>query len=150
MLKDPLTAWDGPYPYDVLALVEVTPHHSHAEILDLSYELMERGLMTPLARIAWEELRRVERRLLADLLLYDLDPQTEVAAASAAIDAELRRPGPPQYAEEALELRPELLDELAGELRSVELDPPSPIGVIPEFADPTPPGLLDDLIRFDR
>jgi hypothetical protein len=149
MIQDPLTAWDGPYPYDVLASVGVTPSLTHAEILDVSYALLEQRLMTAPARRAWEELRQVPRRLLADFLLYDLEPEAEIAGARTSIGEELRTPGPPPQAAEALELRPELLDELMSELRAVELEPPGPVRIIPEFADPIPRQLLDDLIHFD-
>jgi hypothetical protein len=149
MLKDPTTAWDGPFPYDVLAVVGVTPQLPHAGVLDVSFELLAQGLMTPETRKAWEELRLPQRRLLVDFFLYDVELAPEIAAAQAAVDDELRRPGAPPEAAAALELPPSLLDDLAGELREVALEPPPPLEPMPEFDDLASSRVLDELIRFD-
>ncbi|MFG2498051.1 hypothetical protein ACGFSB_07495 [Streptomyces sp. NPDC048441] len=77
MIKDPSTSWDGgPFPYDALAEVGVTPWTSHAGLQDVSFELLARRLMTPVTQQAWDELRVVRRRMLAELLLYDVDLAT--------------------------------------------------------------------------
>ncbi|MFI6088698.1 hypothetical protein [Streptomyces sp. NPDC051218] len=90
MIKDPATSWDGgPYPYDALAEVGVTPGMPHAGLQDVSFELLARRLMTPATQQAWEELRVVRRRMLAELLLYDVDLTAELPAADAVLDAAL-------------------------------------------------------------
>ncbi|MFE0138184.1 hypothetical protein ACFWY6_42560 [Streptomyces sp. NPDC059037] len=74
MIKDPETNWDGgPFPYDALAEVGVTPWTTHAALQDISFELLARRLMTPVTQQAWDDLRSVRRRMLAELLLYDVD-----------------------------------------------------------------------------
>lgn len=145
-----MTAWEGPFPYDVLAVVGVTPLLPHAGVLDVSYELLAQGLMTPEVRKAWDELRLPQRRLLVDFLLYDVDLAPEIAAAQAAVDHELQQPGEPPEAAAALELPPSLLDDLAGDLRDVALEPPPRLEAMPEFDDAASSRLLDELIRFDR
>jgi hypothetical protein len=89
MLKDPLTRWHGPFPYDVLERVGITPAASLRQVLDASFALMEQGGMTPEARQAWDELRLVPRRLLVDFFLYSLDPAAEIARARRALEAEI-------------------------------------------------------------
>ncbi|MGH3757672.1 hypothetical protein [Actinophytocola sp.] len=69
-MKDPLTAWDGEFPYDVLAGSGITPESSHAEVQDAPFRLMRENRFTRDARVAWEELRHVERRLFVDLFVY--------------------------------------------------------------------------------
>lgn len=82
MIKDPSASWDGPFPYDVLAPAGVTPWTIHADMRDVSFELLARHLMTPVTQQAWDELRTVRRRLLVDLLLYDVDLETELPLAA--------------------------------------------------------------------
>lgn len=90
MIKDPSTSWDGgPFPYDALADVGVTPRTSHADVQDVSFELLARRLMTPVTQQAWDELRVVRRRMLAELLLYDVDLASDIPAAQAALDRAL-------------------------------------------------------------
>ncbi|MFC4857373.1 hypothetical protein [Actinophytocola glycyrrhizae] len=67
-MKDPLTAWDGEFPYDVLA--GISPESSHAEVQDAPFKLMRENRFTRDAQVAWEELRHVERRLFVDLFVY--------------------------------------------------------------------------------
>src|SRR2546429_8383519 len=95
MLKDPFTAWDGPFPYDLLKPVGATPELPHAEMLEIPFELLSQGLMSPEANHAWEELRLIERRLFVDLMMYELDPATEIAAARAAGGRGPADPGAP-------------------------------------------------------
>ena len=83
MLKDPCLRWDGPFPYDALADVGVTPHSSMEQVRDASFELMANGTMTQEARAAWDTLRVTGSRLLVDFLLYDVDLQAAVEAARA-------------------------------------------------------------------
>ncbi|GAA3080245.1 hypothetical protein ACFQ0X_10875 [Streptomyces rectiviolaceus] len=103
MIKDPSTSWDGgPFPYDALAEVGVTPETSHADLQNVSFELLARRLMTPVTQQAWDELRVVRRRMVAELLLYDVDLPTALKAAHAELDralagAETPEPtGPPK------------------------------------------------------
>ena len=72
MLNDPLADWDGPCPYDALAEVGVGPRSTMDEIRAASFALQASGRFG-VARSAWDRLRIVERRLLVDLLLYDVD-----------------------------------------------------------------------------
>ncbi|AZM56190.1 hypothetical protein DMA15_29325 [Streptomyces sp. WAC 01529] len=125
MIKDPDASWEGPFPYDALAPAGVTPWTTHAEMRDVSFELLARHLMTPVTQQAWDELRGVRRRMLVDLLLYDVDPDAELPLAADEID---RR--------------------LAAETASQEQHVPSdeqPERPLPEATA----RLLDDLIRFD-
>ncbi|MEU5957084.1 hypothetical protein [Streptomyces sp. NPDC047525] len=90
MIKDPSTGWDGgPFPYDALVDVGVTPRTSHADLQDVSFELLARRLMTPVTQQAWDELRVVRRRMVAELLLYDVDLESDAPAAEAALDRAL-------------------------------------------------------------
>ncbi|MFD4629256.1 hypothetical protein ACFVYR_05045 [Streptomyces sp. NPDC058284] len=118
MIEDPS---GGPTPYEVLAPAGVTPWTSHKDMQDVSFELLARHLMTPVTQQAWDELRGVRRRLLNDLLMYDVDLAAELPRAAADID------------------------------RALAAEPPSrapaqdPSGPLPEATA----RLLDDLIRFD-
>ncbi|MBW5424465.1 hypothetical protein GKQ77_23365 [Streptomyces sp. BG9H] len=89
MIKDPDASWEGPFPYDALAPAGVTPWTTHAEMRDVSFELLARHLMTPVTQQAWDELRGVRRRMLVDLLLYDVDLDAELPLAVAEIDRSL-------------------------------------------------------------
>ena len=92
MLKDPLLRWTGPFPYDALAPAGITPGSSQREILDASFVLMEKGLMTPEVRQAWDELRRVPRRLVVDFFLDPIDLPREIARARQVLDSDLADP----------------------------------------------------------
>ncbi len=89
MIKDPLTRWDGLFPYDALAPVGITPESSMKEVMDASFELMAQGLMTPEVRKAWDELRNKQRRLLVDFFLYQFDFHEELNRATEALDRQL-------------------------------------------------------------
>ncbi|MDJ1137447.1 hypothetical protein [Streptomyces iconiensis] len=152
MFKDPRTTWDGPYPYDVLAPAGVTPETTHADMQDVSFELMTRRMMTPETQTAWNELRTVPRRLRADLVLYDVDPAAETPGELEATRTALSSHGVPPEAGACLALDSlchEALDGLADELDGAELELPR-IQDMTEFAEPVPPAFLDELIRFDR
>jgi hypothetical protein len=79
-------------PYAALAPVGVTPWTTHAEMQDVSFELQGRGLMSPQTQQAWNDLRSTRRRLLIDLLMYDIGEE-----ASPPPDEGPARPagGPP-------------------------------------------------------
>jgi hypothetical protein len=144
VIQDPLTVWDGPYPYDVLAPVGVTPELTHKEMQDVSFALMRGGLMGPRTHQAWDELRTLRRRLLIDLLLYDVGPAEEIAPAREPVEEE---PGPadspPKDQKGPLRGTPML-----AALR--DLCPPSDTARGPEPRAPAEPGRLDHMIRFDR
>ncbi|MEW6733848.1 MAG: hypothetical protein AB1489_21155, partial [Acidobacteriota bacterium] len=73
MIKDPLTQWENDlFPYDALATVGITPQSSMKAVLEAAGDLIEGGLWSPDKRIAWDELRTVERRLWVDLFMYSI------------------------------------------------------------------------------
>ncbi|MFC7220407.1 hypothetical protein ACFQLX_19885 [Streptomyces polyrhachis] len=154
MLKDPGLPWPAPFPYDVLAPAGVGPHTTHAQMQEVSFTLMERGLMGTATQTAWHELRSVEGRLLVDLLLYDADPAAEVPARLAALAAEEEAASgaeePPEVAA-CLSLRRADFDELAGELRPLPPPPPAREAVsVPELERVDALELVEDFLRFDR
>jgi hypothetical protein len=73
MLTNPQVSRDGRGPYELLADVGISPSSSMKEIRDASFLVMEQGRWSPEVRRAWDELRTVERRLVVDFLLYELD-----------------------------------------------------------------------------
>jgi hypothetical protein len=82
MLKDPLAQWEDVFPYDALSSVRITPTSSAKEIMDASFELMEKGQMTPQLRQAWDDLRITRRRLLVDFFLYRAEAILELTNES--------------------------------------------------------------------
>ncbi|MET7358085.1 hypothetical protein ABZS76_06500 [Streptomyces sp. NPDC005562] len=122
MIKDPCADGDGPLPYDVLAPAGVTPWTTHRDMQDVSFELLARHLMTPATQQAWDALRSVRRRILVDLLLYDVDLAAELPRALADVDR-----------------------ALAAEPTDGRAPQDAPPGPLPEASA----RLLDDLIRFD-
>jgi hypothetical protein len=133
VIKDPLTVWQGPFPYDVLAPAGVTPRMPHARMQDVSFEL-----------------RTVRRRLLVDLVLYPVDPANEIADARARVERELAEPGEPPEVAEALEFRAPPPEDWAEELGPLELPEPQEVPSYAEFDSVTPSALVDRLIEFDR
>lgn len=93
MIKDPLTLWNKPFPYDVLAPLGVTPTMSHSDMLDISFDLLTSGPMDPEMGQAWDELRMMRRRLLVDLVLYNVEPAFEITAACEEVEHELGQLG---------------------------------------------------------
>lgn len=86
MIEDPADGAGRTSPYTVLAAVGVTPRTTHAEMQDVSFELQARRLMSPQTQQAWNDLRETRRRLLLDLLMYDVGDGSddEVPEAEAA------------------------------------------------------------------
>ncbi|HEX3790981.1 MAG TPA: hypothetical protein VHW44_24165 [Pseudonocardiaceae bacterium] len=150
MIQDPLTVWNGPYPYDALAPAGVTPAYSHAQMAEVSFTLMTRRMMNPRTQKAWNELRDLQRRLLADFLLYDVDAAEEIADARAELAREFAAPTETPEAVRALAMPVEALTELTGELAEVVLDSAPPVSGQPLFGVFPPPSLIDSLIEFDR
>jgi hypothetical protein len=147
VIEDPSTTWPGQFPYRALAAVGITPASTHAEVEEATFTLMTEGLMNPATQQAWRLLRDVPGRLLADLLLYDVD----LAPLQDDVAAELANPGEPPEVTEALTTIPaDVLACLADELADLRVEPPDP-PVVPAglCAFPTP-SFVDGLIRFDR
>jgi hypothetical protein len=87
LILDPLLPWDGEHPYRHLAVrlealgkPPVGPGSTMAEIRDCYYDLMAPGSDRTADRRAWDELRKVGSRLLADFFLYEV---AEVDAPAA-------------------------------------------------------------------
>jgi hypothetical protein len=150
VIKDQLTVWNGQFPYDVLAPAGITPMSTQAEVEDASFTLMTKRMMNTTTQKAWDELRDPQRRLLVDILLYNVDPAEEIARARERIERELADPGEPPELAGALTVPAELLDELADELTTVHLESPPPVAAPPELAPFPPQSLIDSLILFDR
>ncbi|MDX2523352.1 hypothetical protein [Streptomyces europaeiscabiei] len=117
MIEDRSEVPGAPSPYEALATVGVTPWTTHAEMQDVSFELLARGLMNPHTQQAWNDLRDPRQRLLLDLFLYDID-DTEGAHGAGDAAAGAADGGPAAPAEPAAPVEPpppwaaRLLDEL--------------------------------------
>lgn len=79
-IDDPDFPWPNGYPYGRLSerlraagLPEVGPETPARAINDLLFDLMGGGRIEPAIRTAWEELRHLDRRLLVDFFLYQLE-----------------------------------------------------------------------------
>ena len=149
MIKDPLTAWDGEFPYDALEPAGITPQSTQAEVDDASFTLMTRHLMNPVTQKAWNQLRDVQRRLLADFLLYDVDPAVELDEARRRVEAELDEFDPPPEIRDAVDLTAESFGPIAGPARTIRLTPP-PLYVSSRSGDYPRQSFIDELIEFDR
>jgi hypothetical protein len=93
VIKDPLTVWNGQFPYDALDRAGITPESSQSDVEEASFTLMTGRMMTPAAQKAWHELRDIRRRLLVDLLLYDVGPDIGTGQAREKIQPEPADPG---------------------------------------------------------
>lgn len=86
MLKDPLTQWDeGKFPYDALKEAGITADSGMKEVLDASFRIMEKGLWDPEMRAAWDQLRKVERRLLVDFFMYPVSEEEIVRQLESSL-----------------------------------------------------------------
>ncbi|MER7411298.1 MULTISPECIES: hypothetical protein [Streptomyces] len=148
MIHDPSTAWRGPYPYEVLAGAGVTPSTTQAELRDLTFELLERRMLTPRSQRAWSELRSLRGRLTADLLLYRVGLPEAVAGALEETERALAAPGVPPSAEASLALPWEGAGRLVDELDGVPLPEPPVPPEVPGFGGP--PGEPGTHVRFDE
>jgi hypothetical protein len=77
LLKDPHLPWEGDFPYERLnrRLQEaghpgLTPSSTSKEIQDALFDLMATGAVSTEDRLAWDELRLPERRLVLDFFMY--------------------------------------------------------------------------------
>jgi hypothetical protein len=77
VLKDPLTEWEGGFPYDLLAPAGITPESTAKEVKDAPFILMEQRAMSPESTRAWEILRRPDQRLMVDFFMLDEQPAPE-------------------------------------------------------------------------
>jgi|SRR5690349_9259353 len=148
MLKDPLTDWDGVFPYDALAFVGITPYSTMKQVMDASFELMAQNLMTPEVRGAWDQLRITHKRLLVDFFLYQFDPQTELDRAQQALDRRLAELSQPPDVSHLLTIDPvDVLSQMVQDLREIPMQPVK-LGFIADFEyKPELPGT--ELIQFD-
>jgi hypothetical protein len=94
VIKDPLTVWNGQFPYDALGRAGITPESSQSDVEEASFTLMTGRMMTPATQKAWHELRDIRRRMVVDLLLYDIGLDTEPAQAGDRIQRELADTSP--------------------------------------------------------
>ena len=148
MLKDPLTKWDGLFPYDALAPVGITPNSSMQEVKDASFELMAQGLMSPEVRAAWDELRIKEKRLLVDFFLYQFDPTEELNKAMGRLQQKLEELAAGPDVSHLLQVDFEDLKQIHADLREIPLHDLE-IRFMAEFeGEPVLPNL--DFIQFDR
>lgn len=79
LVLDPHLPWSGSFPYDCLnaRLQEIGhggigPASTAREITDSFFDLMQDDGTTQEDQLTWNELRRLDRRLLMDFLLYHL------------------------------------------------------------------------------
>jgi hypothetical protein len=99
LAADPAAGAMGMLPYAALRQAGIHPGSATEAIKDAAFVLMEKGAMTPEARLAWDELRSAERRLRVDAFLYRLQgpeklrrflrhteplPRAEIVAAACA------------------------------------------------------------------
>ena len=123
MLKDPLTDWDGTFPYDALACVGITPDSTMKQVIDASFELMAQNRMTPEVRAAWDHLRIKDKRLLVDFFLYQFDPHTELGRAQRALAGRLDELSQPPDVSHLLSFDPvEVLNQMGHDLREISMD----------------------------
>jgi hypothetical protein len=148
MVKDPLTKWDGLFPYDALAPVGITPNSSMREVMDASFELMVQGLMTPEIRAAWDELRIKQKRLFVDFFLYQFDLDEEFNKAMEALNgrlAELTKVPDVSY---LLRIDHKELSQMQQDFQEITMRDVE-VRFIPEFEDgPKLPNI--DFIQFDK
>jgi hypothetical protein len=70
-MQDSLFNWKGPFPYDLLSRLNITPDSTLHEIKEVGFDVQAEG--TPEELDAWNELRLVRRRLFIDFFLYQLN-----------------------------------------------------------------------------
>jgi hypothetical protein len=86
---DPCAGGLGLLPYAALKGAGIHLNSPAAAIKEASFVLMERGAMTPEARLAWDHLRSPEGRLRVDAFLYHLED-----AAGLRCSLQQLAPGP--------------------------------------------------------
>lgn len=73
LAADPFALSPELLPYAALREAGIHPGSPADAIKDASFALMEKGAMTPAARLAWDQLRSPEGRLRVDAVLYRLE-----------------------------------------------------------------------------
>ena len=80
LIKDPDLPWSEAFPYHHLSeslrqrgYPEVTPSSTSRRIKDVLFDLMSRPPVSTGDRLAWDNLRKTERRLPVDFLMYFLE-----------------------------------------------------------------------------
>jgi len=80
LIKDPHLSWPSEFPYERLSESlrqighpGIDPNSSAKQINDALFDLMAAGKPSTEDRLAWDELRYLDRRLLADFFMYSLD-----------------------------------------------------------------------------
>lgn len=148
MVKDPLTKWDGLFPYDALNAVGITPASSMKEIMDASFELMVQGLMTPEIRQAWDQLRFPEKRLFVDFFLYQVDLPAEIARLSEELADTALEEIETTDVSALLTIDPQALQGMEQDFRDIPLEPVE-VPLLSEFDQDLPlPGT--EMIAFDK
>jgi hypothetical protein len=152
MVKDPLTRWEGMFPYDALSKANISPDSTMEEIRDGPFILLEKGEMTPEVRQAWDELRFAESRLVVDFFLYRISLSQEIARLRETLDelllAEDTRPyvvssAPAGFEEELRGINREFREI---PFNSEEIDI---LSILPRI-DASSRFFEDGLIKFDR
>lgn len=149
MIRDPDAVWNGPYPYEVLEKAGIGPDSTRDEVANASFKLMTHRMMNPVTQKAWDELRELPKRLLADALLYDVDTAAEIERARAWVRRE-RATSAEVDTERYWSMPPDLLATLADDLPELETEAPGEVELPPEAEAFPSQGLIDSLIRFDR
>lgn len=95
LLADPRFPWPAGSPYDRLAArlravghPGVGPDATARAVADVLFDLMAAGPLGPPDRAVWDEVRRLEHRLVIDFLHYDLAVVPLPADAPAAAPVE--------------------------------------------------------------
>lgn len=143
LILDASHPWDGENPYrrlgarlEALGRASVTPDSTTAEICDCYYDLMAPGAHQAGDRQAWDELRKVGSRLLADFFLYEIaeiDPQ-EVLDRSRGIEMPVELPDFSRLAEIPIDVTA----ALKSRERFEPGDRPKPVDLPAEVLEPPP------------
>jgi len=104
LIKDPYLSWWGDFPYDRLnaALARLGrpilgPSSTAKEVHDAYFDLMAAGPPAGEDRVAWDELRLLERRLLVDFFLYEVPALADDALDPSAGPCRCRSRCPTSY-----------------------------------------------------
>lgn len=147
MIDDPLAEQAGLSPYGALKPAGVTPDSSLKDVMDASFELMARNLMTPEVRAAWDQLRLKPRRLLVDLFLYQFDPAADLRRAREALARQFAELMTEPDVSHLLTIDDEALGRMEEDFREIPTEHVE-LSFVPEFESAfVPPD--SDFIRFD-
>jgi tetratricopeptide (TPR) repeat protein len=90
LIADPNSCNEDDFPYKALKLAGITPNSSFQQTRDAAYVLMEKGVMTPEARQAWDEVRSVGARLEVDACLFRVHNPGELIKVQLSLAADSR------------------------------------------------------------